>query len=125
MPEQMSGLVRLHDLDDAQTTVITLREEYLNDIHSEGVKLAVKRICRNRVEQGCERFVIDLSRVTVIDSMGLAMLVSLNALLKGARLAIAGPSPMIRQLLAVTKLDQVFDMYPDTDSAVESLSQPA
>ena len=58
---------------------------------------------------------VDLSEpetAQALDSCGLSVLISVKKLLDqdGAKLLMAGPSPMIKRLMVITKLDRVFDI---------------
>lgn len=113
--------VHVQEFEETGTTAISVYEQCLNDVHVEGVKRAVKRICGERIKQGATSFVLDLSGVRVIDSCGLSMLVSVNADLAGARLGLAGLLPAVERLLVITKLDRIFEIYPDVETAVSPL----
>ena len=66
------------------------------------------------------RLVIDLTRVTYIDSSGLAVLIGgmQNVEEYGGTLALAGVSDDIRSILETARLDQFFVTYPHVDAAL-------
>ena len=70
-----------------------------------------------------DRVVIDLSGVRFMDSTGLGVLMRAHKHQDdaGATLRIAAPSDRVIRLLDVTKLDDVFAVYP---SVVESQAAP-
>lgn len=75
------------------------------------------------LEEGYARFVIDLSQLTYMDSMGLGVLVGFDRRLEGsAQMALAGVPPAQRKLLELTGLDVRFDSF---DSLEQALSAPA
>ena len=53
-------------------------------------------------------FVIDLSETTFMDSAGLAVLVTARN--QGAEIVLRNPSEIVRSIIAVVALDQVFDV---------------
>ncbi|GAA2450562.1 STAS domain-containing protein [Streptomyces glaucus] len=61
----------------------------------------------------------DLSGVTFLDSTGLTCLIAAyrTARKTGARLALIAPSPPVRNMLALTGVDQVLPSYPTPDAA--------
>lgn len=63
--------------------------------------------------------VIDLSGVEMIDAAGLGALVSVALTAKASQCSVklAAPSNHIRQLLELTNLSSVFELYPTLDSA--------
>ena len=65
--------------------------------------------------------ILDLSAVEVIDSAGLGQLVFLHeaARSRGKMLRITGAGPHVHELLELTKLDSVLEIYPDVDDALE------
>jgi anti-anti-sigma factor len=58
--------------------------------------------------------VIDLHRVSFIDSSGLAAIIETNRRLRddGSHLVLTRPSPLVRQLFEMTGLDEVLDLRP-------------
>ena len=80
-----------------------------------------------RCVQGTEDLVVDLSMVEFVDSAGVGVLVSLfkAARLTGRKATFAGARPGVASVLAIIKLDQIFDLYPDTAAAIQSLGAHA
>lgn len=62
---------------------------------------------------------LDLTGVTFMDSTGLKVLLSVQrrAELAGGSFGVAGPSRAVRKILALTGLDQTFDIYETVDEA--------
>ena len=74
------------------------------------------------------RVVIDLSGVEMIDAAGLGALiaVALTAQASQCSVKLAAPGNFIRQLLELTKLTALFELYPTLDAAtVASRGQAA
>ena len=74
------------------------------------------------------RVVIDLSGVEMIDAAGLGALISVGLAAQASRCSVklAAPGNLIRQLLELTKLTSVFELYPTLDAAtVASRGQAA
>jgi len=69
------------------------------------------------------KFVLDLSKVTFLGSIGLTVLVVFLKRVKtaGGRMVIAGLTGQCRNVMSVTKLDKAFDFYADTDEAIAAL----
>jgi anti-sigma B factor antagonist len=75
------------------------------------------------VRNGEQCLVIDLSRVTFVDSSGLGALVSILKALGGqGALAVCGVEGPVKALFQLTRMDKVFSMFPDRESAVGRLS---
>jgi len=66
--------------------------------------------------------VVDLEEVAWMNSSGLGILIGgLSALRKsGGDLRLARVTEKIEEVLRITKLDRVFDIYGNTDDAVAS-----
>ncbi len=66
--------------------------------------------------------ILNLSKVNMMDSSGLGVLVSSYTTVqkKGGRLALAGLGKGLQNLIAITKLTRVFDIYEDEDAAIAS-----
>jgi anti-sigma B factor antagonist len=73
------------------------------------------------------RVVIDLSGVEMIDAAGLGELVSVAvaAQASGCSITLAAPGHFIRQLLELTKLTSVLELYPTLDAAILAFSGQA
>ena len=65
------------------------------------------------------RVVIDLSGVEMIDAAGLGALISVALAAQASQCSVklAAPGNLIRQLLELTKLTSVFELYPTVDAA--------
>lgn len=69
------------------------------------------------------KLVIDLSGLQMIDSSGLASLISVvtHARLSGARVVLLAPSPFVAEVLEITNLDRWFEICADMDEAIKLL----
>jgi anti-sigma B factor antagonist len=72
------------------------------------------------INDGYHRVVLDLTKVTFIDSSGFAVLISALKRLRASggdlRLAGAGRAPL--SAMRISGLDQIFAMYPNATAAV-------
>jgi anti-sigma B factor antagonist len=68
------------------------------------------------------RLVIDLSGVTYIDSAGLAALIEAMQKVEGygGKFLLAGLQETVRSIFEISRLDQVFHIFPDVDAAVRN-----
>jgi anti-sigma B factor antagonist len=74
------------------------------------------------IEKKPDRVVIDLSEVTYIDSAGLAALIQAMQKVEayGGKFLLAGLQETVRSIFEISRLDQVFQIFPDTDAALAS-----
>ena len=71
---------------------------------------------------GSTNVVFDLHLVPFMDSVGLEYLADLSTTLReeGGSLRLAGVTPAIKDVLAITRLDQTIPIYEDLESAGRS-----
>ena len=87
------------------------------DLHvAPGIAASLKSMLEEKPKQ----LVVDLSRVSYIDSSGLAVLIEAmqNVNGYGGKFALAGLQDGVRPIFEIARLDQVFRIYPDADSAL-------
>jgi anti-sigma B factor antagonist len=72
------------------------------------------------VREGPDRVVIDLTAVEFMDSSGVGTLVHLFRMLKGrkGRFVLVGPTPRVRSLFQITRLDKLFTICDTIDEAM-------
>ncbi len=101
--------------------VLHLRLEGIEALESANAAAAKAEIL-SRMD-GTSDVVLDLGGVGFIDSAGVASLVSLykNVRSRGRQLRFARVAPEVSAVLRIVKLDQIFEIYPDVESAARSL----
>jgi anti-sigma B factor antagonist len=64
--------------------------------------------------------IVDLTKVTYLDSSGLAVLIEgmQNVQEYGGNFAVAGVQESVQHIFDIARLDQVFQIYPDVGSAL-------
>ena len=74
----------------------------------------------NLIAKKPQQLVVDLSKVTYIDSSGLAVLIEAmqNVGSYGGQFALSGLQEGVRPIFEIARLDQVFRIFPDTASAL-------
>ena len=82
--------------------------------------LQLRDLTRRLTSDGGRFFVLNLGGVTHVDSTGLGLLLSIYATVRnqGGDLKLVNVNTRIHQLLKVTKLLQVFDIFEDETSAI-------
>lgn len=78
-----------------------------------------------QIELGTRFYIVDLSDVKHINSTGLGVLITLltKARKKDGEMVLVNPSEYIRNLMMITKLNTIFNIYPDKESARLALSR--
>lgn len=74
------------------------------------------------LDRGERKILIDLSRVPLLDSSGIGALVrSYNAIRQaGGKCKLLSPSKFVRRTLEVVRLDTLFEIYEDEQTAAAS-----
>ena len=74
-------------------------------------------------ENGVENLLLDLSPVELAGSAALGMLIRLKGKCanEGCQLSLCGLQPTVSEVLKITQLDQIFDIYVDVDEAIQAI----
>ena len=111
--------------DNASPATPVLRQHRPNVLPLEGdIDLHVSPVVREAlnalIKEKPERVVIDLSRATYIDSAGLAALILAMQMVEayGGRFFLTGLHETMRSIFETSRLDQVFQIFPDVDAAL-------
>jgi anti-sigma B factor antagonist len=87
-----------------------------------GESAGLRDAIRDALSRGETHIVLDLTGVNYIDSSGIGELVSGYTVTRnsGGNLLLAGLQKRVRDLLQITKLYTVFDVFENVSAAVES-----
>ena len=97
--------------------VITIHEPRLDTVNS----AAFKNLMIDAVNRGETSLVIDLGEVDFMDSSGLSSLLSTLKSLQGkGEIVLAGLSEKVKKLFAVTKMERIFQIYPNLEQALDA-----
>ena len=97
------------------SNVLPLKGEI--DLH---VSPSVTASLNEMIDKKPERLVVDLSDVSYIDSAGLAALIEAMQKVEGygGKFALAGLQETVRSIFEISRLDQVFQIFPDANAAL-------
>lgn len=89
---------------------------------SEGLHQAIRRLH----EGGQHQILLNLARVAYIDSSGLGELISghITMAKAGGRIKLLHLTERLRELMTITKLLTVFDVYENESEALDSFKDP-
>ena len=111
--------------DNASSAAPVLHQDSANVLALEGdIDLHVSPVLTEAldamIKKKPERIVIDLSRATYIDSSGLAALILAMQKVEayGGRFFLTGLHETMRSIFETSRLDQVFQIFPDVDTAL-------
>jgi anti-sigma B factor antagonist len=119
----LNARVLVDEVEGRGITVLYLQDSYLNLATAEEVKPLLKQHVREHIAADKRRFVLNLENVGVIDSCGLAVLISLKKLVDGnnGRLALSNLSALTDRLFALTRLHRAFDVFGTEEEAIAAL----
>jgi anti-sigma B factor antagonist len=111
------------DWDSGDVTVVALTGRITLGEGTSRLRDAV----RQTLERGRNKIVLNLAEVVYVDSSGLGELVhSLTSVRRGGgQLKLSNLQALMRDLIQITRLYSVFEVFPDEQSAVNSFHQPA
>jgi anti-sigma B factor antagonist len=101
-------------------TVVDLR----GSIDLGEASLALRRSIRDLVESGRTKIILNFSEVNSMDSAGVGELVGayMPVKSKGGELKFLSPTKKVLDMLQITRLDKVFEVYTDEQMAIRSFS---
>ena len=101
--------------------VLTPRKDLMGGAETREVEQAIREIA----EAGPPRIVIDVGRITYLNSTGLGSLVSAHMACKNRQgfLRLANISKRIKNLFIITKLAFVFETFDSVDEALANLNR--
>ncbi len=104
--------------DHGSTSVLTVSGELMADQAD-----SFRRACQDRFEAGIRDVVLDLEHMTMIDSVGLELLLWLVDELSERRgqLRLVNPDEAITKILEITRLERRFNTHESIESAAKSL----
>ncbi len=90
----------------------------LTAANSKQLRAELKHICK----EGGTKLVMDIAALEFMDSTGLGILVGWlqKARSEQGDIVLLNPTPEIKVLLELTRLDQIFSIYEDRQTATES-----
>lgn len=110
--------MQLSTTDDGHVTILTVDGDLVIGESESLFKRTVTRL----LEEGKVNLLVDLRKVTFLDSSGLGALVRAmtSSQKEGGQTKLLGAGPQVRKLLEMTKLDSVFENFTDMETAVSS-----
>lgn len=102
--------------DQNGVTILALQGAILGGPEANALNDELHRL----IDKGRKHVVIDLSRVTLMNSSGLGMLIGGYTTMKsnGGELKLAQLNENVRKLIEITKLQTIFASYDSVDDAV-------
>jgi anti-sigma B factor antagonist len=89
--------------------------------------LTLRRTIRDLVESARTKIILNFSQVNSMDSAGVGELAGAYVPVKskGGELKFLNPTKKVHDMLKITQLDKVFEVYIDEQTAIRSFSESA
>lgn len=113
--------MKIHEKMEGDVLVISLSGKVIGGPELMNVKTAFE----NAVNQDIDKVLLDLGKVSWMDSSGLGVIVSGHTTLSraGGALKVLNATKKIRELFIITKLITIFDTYSDDQEALASFEK--
>jgi anti-sigma B factor antagonist len=84
----------------------------------------LRQLIQDTVDSGRAKILLNMAEVYYIDSSGLGELVAActSAQRRGVKIKLMKLAPRVQDVMQLTKLYQVIDVFPDEDSAVRAFA---
>jgi len=96
--------------------------EEIDLVNSQEIK---KTVYEESIEKGYKKVILDFSKTRYIDSTGLGIIVAIHkqTLMNAGALALINFDSNIRNLLKMTSLDRIFNIFDSEKEAIEFLNK--
>lgn len=114
-PDIIAGIMEVRQSEISGTALIEVEGD-IDLFQSRALREAIADL----IAAGKSRLIIDLAGVAYIDSSGLGVLISARTQLKkaGGDLKISRITDSVRNVVTLTRLNQLLDFYDDIDEAL-------
>ena len=116
----MPSALRITERTVANVTIFALVGDLVYD---DGTRI-LRHALTTAVAAGARECLLDLSRITYLDSGGVGSLVEMfrHVTRRGGQLKLLSPSPCARNVLGITRLTAVFDIFDDEADGLLNLA---
>jgi anti-sigma B factor antagonist len=106
--------------DDGGIAILEVHGDITLGPSSRGLQSRSRRVLN---EPGCGGLILNLADVSSLDSAGIGGLVSIHssAARRGLRVVVVRPSERVKEVLAITRVDELFSFAGDERSAILDL----
>ena len=120
----MDDEVGTHDLTEAGWTVLVLGDDLarIDELHVEAARTAMRNAAEKALATPEKMMLLDLKRVEFFGSSFIEVLFNTYRTLKagGGRFAVCNCSVHCREVMEITRLDSVWNIFPDRKTAIAS-----
>jgi anti-sigma B factor antagonist len=112
--------VKTRTVQDGTIGIIEIRSSLIGEDEIDELRDAVSDF----IEQGNKKLMIDLSRVGIINSVGIGALISsyTSFTRNGGEVILTGANKSIKNVFIITKLSEVFEIHDTMEDAINRFS---
>ncbi len=109
-----------YSIQEHEAIQVVKVEQLFNELDNKAILSEV----RKKIENGSTKFVIDLSNLNFMNSIGLNFLLSVmkHSKKSGGALTVANANEQVINLLEITKLKSLFQLSPSVEKALKDFS---
>ena len=108
--------MQMSAVESGNALVVTVKDRRIDA----AVAVRFKNRMLELAEQPTERIILDLGQVEFLDSSGLGAVVgSMKQLGRQRKLDLVGLTPSVEKVFRITRMDSVFRIFPDTNTALQ------
>jgi anti-sigma B factor antagonist len=113
--------MKTRTIHNGKIAIFDLRGSLVGDDETDQLRAAVA----DYLEQGNKFLVLNLQRVTYLNSSGIGAIISAHANYRrqGGEVRLAGVTKNVQNLFVVTRLVDIFEVFETVEDAVESFMQ--
>ncbi|RCK74025.1 MAG: hypothetical protein IGBAC_2172 [Ignavibacteriae bacterium] len=112
--------MKIRTVNNGQIGIIELKSSLI----SEDIINELRDAVADFIEQGNKKLIIDLSKVNLINSIGLGSLISAYTTFtkSGGEIILTGVGKSVKNVFIITKLTEVFEICDKIDEAIKKFS---
>lgn len=120
----MTAIINCKIEERRQGTVTIL--DLIGELRAGGSRVALHEAIGRLSGEGRNQILLNLAGLSAIDASGLGVLLQSNVELNrvGGQLKLLRPARALREMLSITKLSDVFDMFESESEAVAAFARP-
>lgn len=125
-PNATDALWSAHEWCDGRAATLQIHSKYLNYDISDELKALLRDAVQARLDAGVRCFVLDLGKVSIVDSCGVGLMIGLHNHVQGAggTLWLTGITHFLQKIFRMMHLDQFFQVAASQQDVQRRLETP-
>src|SRR5262245_60076674 len=121
---QDEPLYSVRDWNDGRAVTLQIHSKYLNYDVSDGLKATLRDVVQERLDRGVRHFVLDLAKVSIVDSCGVGLMIGVHNLVRDSAgtLYLTGITHFLQKIFRMMHLDQYFHVVGSVEELEKLLA---